>query len=131
MRVEEMYFIWAEAEVQQGNELPAQFVEFMKSRDPEFTPATEFPVDQIITNKRIELWGEGQAFFDIKRLNMSVTRGYAGTNCQDDKARLNTNGRPAWMNLVMVKTESNNNHALEGMNNPDPSDKYVAWSEEN
>ena len=131
MRVEEMYFIWAEAEVQQGNELPAQFVEFMKSRDPEFTPATEFPVDQIITNKRIELWGEGQAFFDIKRLNMSVTRGYAGTNCQDDKARFNTNGRPAWMNLVMVKTESNNNHALEGMNNPDPSDKYVAWSEEN
>ena len=62
---------------------------------------------------------------------MSVTRGYAGTNCQDDKARFNTNGRPAWMNLVMVKTESNNNHALEGMNNPDPSDKYVAWSEEN
>ncbi len=128
MRVEEMYFIWAEAEVQQGNDMPSQFVEFMKSRDPEFTPAAEFPVDQIITNKRIELWGEGQAYFDIKRLNMSVTRGYAGTNCQDDKARFNTNGRPAWMNLVMVKTESNNNHALEGMNNPDPSDKYVPWT---
>lgn len=131
MRVEEMYFIWAEAEVQQGNDMPSQFVEFMKSRDSEFTPAAEFPVDQIITNKRIELWGEGQAFFDIKRLNMSVTRGYAGTNCQDDKARFNTNGRPAWMNLVMVKTESNNNKAMVGMNNPDPSDKYVAWSEEN
>lgn len=130
MRVEEMYFIWAEAEVQQGNEMPSQFVEFMKSRDPEFVPATEFPIDQIITNKRIELWGEGQAYFDIKRLNMSVTRGYAGTNCQDDAARFNTNGRPAWMNLVMVKNESNNNKAMVGMNNPDPSDKYVPWSEE-
>lgn len=128
MRVEEMYFIWAEAEVQQGNELPAAFVDFMKTRDPQFTPATDFLLDQIIANKRVELWGEGQSFFDIKRLDMSVTRGYEGTNCQDEQARLNTNGRPAWMNFVMVRTESNNNHALEGMNNPDPSDKYSPWT---
>jgi hypothetical protein len=60
---------------------------------------------------------------------MSVTRGYPGTNCTDARSCLNTNGRPAWMNLVMVRTESNNNHALEGMNNPDPSDLYTPWTE--
>ena len=33
------------------------------------------------------------------------------------------------MNIVMVRTESNNNHALEGMNNPDPTGKYTQWTE--
>ena len=86
-------------------------------------------IEEIVFQKRVEFWGEGQTFFDIKRLNYSVTRGYSGTNWDDDLARFNTNGRPAWMNYVIVRTESQNNQALVGMNNPDPTGAYTPWSE--
>lgn len=133
MRVEEMYFIEAEAaeHVAPGTGA-ALLTTFMKQhRDPNYTFVDKGlgAVEEIVFQKRVELWGEGQTFFDIKRLDMSVTRGYAGTNCNDDRCKLNTNGRPAWMNIVMVRTESNNNHALEGMNNPDPSGLYTQWTE--
>lgn len=134
MRVEEMYFIEAEAAAHQDVARGIALVEkFMKeNRDPNYScHATEQAavVDEIVFQKRVELWGEGQTFFDIKRLNMSVTRGYAGTNCQDTQSRINTNGRPAWMNIVMVRTEEQNNEAFVDMNNPDPSDTYKPWTE--
>jgi hypothetical protein len=34
------------------------------------------------------------------------------------------------MNYVMVRTEANNNKAVNGWNNPDPSDLYDVWSED-
>ena len=101
-----------------------------KYRDPNYVcpvSSTDDVVEEIVFQKRVELWGEGQSFFDIKRLNYSVTRGYVGTNFSDDLARLNTNGRPAWMNWVIVQIEEENNEALVGMNNPDPSDLYTPW----
>ena len=136
MRVEEMYFIEAEAAAQQNPEQGKQLLEsFMKQyRDPQYTFAMavskESVVEEIVFQKRVELWGEGQSFFDIKRLNYSVTRGYKGTNVTDELARLNTNGRPAWMNWVISLREYESNEALVGMNNPDPSDKYKPWVEE-
>lgn len=134
MRVEEMYFIEAEAAAHQDAARGAKLLtEFMKSyRDPNYSTkktSTDDVVEEIVFQKRVELWGEGQTFFDIKRLNYSVTRGYPGTNCADELARLNTNGRPAWMNLVLIRTEANNNKALVGKNNPDPSDLYTPWTE--
>lgn len=134
MRVEEMYFIEAEAAAHQDAARGAKLLtEFMKSyRDPNYSTkktSTDDVVEEIVFQKRVELWGEGQTFFDIKRLNYSVTRGYPGTNCGDELSRLNTNGRPAWMNLVLIRTEANNNKALVGMNNPDPSDLYTPWTE--
>ena len=33
------------------------------------------------------------------------------------------------MNLVIVQTEQNNNEAVMGYNNPDPTGKYTNWSE--
>jgi len=133
MRVEEMYFIEAEAAEHISNGAGAQLLTaFMKQyRDPNYTFHDQGlgAVEEIVFQKRVELWGEGQTFFDIKRLDMSVTRGYSGTNCTDDRCKLNTSGRPAWMNIVMVRTESNNNHALEGWNNPDPTGLYPQWTE--
>ena len=46
-----------------------------------------------------------------------------------DTARLNTTRRPAWMNLVIVQTEENNNSAVNHFNNPDPTDCYTPWKE--
>jgi hypothetical protein len=132
MRVEEMYFIEAEAaeHLSAGSGITL-LSNFMKSyRDAKYEYKGSDAIDEIVFQKRVELWGEGHTFFDIKRLNMSVTRGYQGTNWQDTQSLLNTNGRPAWTNYVIVKTEANTNSALVNFNNPDPSDKYTPWKAE-
>ncbi|MBR4366793.1 MAG: RagB/SusD family nutrient uptake outer membrane protein [Bacteroidaceae bacterium] len=133
MRVEEMYFIEAEAAAHQNASKGLELVSnFMKTyRDPNYTTkatSTDDVVEEIVFQKRVELIGEGLNFFDIKRLNYSVTRGYTGTN-HYELSRLNTEGRPAWMNFVMVQTEGNNNSAVKEWNNPDPSDLYTPWNE--
>lgn len=133
MRVEEMYFIEAEAAAHQNAAQGKALLEsFMQTyRDPSYTcsaSGTDAVVEEIYFQKSIELWGEGITFFDLKRLNYSVTRGYKGTN-HATQARLNTNGRPAWTNLVIYRTEAENNPALKGWNNPDPSSLYTPWTE--
>ena len=131
MRVEEMYFIKAEAEAHDNPAAGiATLTEFMTQyRDAAYTTnasSKEAAIDEIIFQKRVELWGEGQIFFDYKRLNMSVNRGYSGTPFFS-ALRLNTEGRPAWMNLVISVSEYQDNQAVNHWNNPDPSDLYTPW----
>lgn len=129
MRVEEMYFIEAEAAAHiAAADGKALLETFMKTyRDSKYVCAAADVVAEVVLQKRIELWGEGTTFFDVKRLNMSVTRGYTGTNF-GEQARFNTTGRPAWMNICIVQSEKNNNAALRGYENPDPSGLYPAWT---
>lgn len=129
MRVEEMWFIYMEAIAHtnpgQGKNLIEQWMKTY--RDPEYTcevAGTDEVVEEIVFQKRVELWGEGQTLWDIKRLNYSVTRNYEGTNFYPGSDK-NTIGRPAWMNMVMVQTEGNNNKAVDGWNNPDIPDNYT------
>ena len=128
MRVEEMYFIEAEAAERLAPGTGITLLEnFMKTyRDPQYVYTGSNAIDEILFQKRIELWGEGLSFFDIKRANVSVTRGYAGTNFFEEW-RFNTNGRPAWMNFCIVNLEENDNPAVNGKNNPDPSKAYKPW----
>ena len=65
---------------------------------------------------------------DINDNSIKFAIAAEGTNVSDELARLNTNGRPAWMNWVIVLREYESNEALVGMNNPDPSDKYTPWT---
>lgn len=128
MRVEEMYFIEAEAAAHQnpaqGKALLVNFMQTYREANYNTTVSTKDDVvEEIVFHKRVELWGEGQTFFDIKRLNYSVKRAYTGTNFKET-ARYNTNGRPAWMNFCIVRNEGNNNDVLLTTNNPDPSGLY-------
>lgn len=128
MRVEEMYFIEAEAVAHSNPGEGKQLVEqFMKSyRNPDYTCAVSSAdevIEEIVFQKRVELWGEGQAFFDIKRLNYSVNRVYEGTNWPQELC-FNTTGRPAWMNWPILRSESNNNSAIVGKNNPNTAGVY-------
>ncbi len=128
MRVEEMYLIEAEAAAHQDAARGKSLLEtFMKNyRYETYTcnaSSTDDVVKEIILQKRIELWGEGQTFFDIKRLNYPVDRAYEGSNHAADQSFVTTT-RPAWMNWVMVKREGNGNSAVDGYNNPDPTGKY-------
>ena len=129
MRVEEMYFIYAEALAHKDPAAGKEaLVSFMRNyRDKQYTcsaTSKDDVINEIILQKRIELWGEGQTFFDIKRLNMSVDRTYAHSNWLA-LAQFKTNGRPAWMNWVIPQSEENNNSAVAKFNNPDPSDVYT------
>lgn len=128
MRVEEMYLIQAEALAHSNPAQGKAFVEdFMKKyRDPNYVCEAsdkDAVVEEIVFQKRVELWGEGHTLFDIKRLNYSVTRNYEGTNFYPGSEH-NTIGRPAWMNMVIVQSEGNNNQAVAKWNNPDIPDKY-------
>lgn len=128
MRVEEMWFIYIEALAHTNPAQGKQELEkFMQTyRDPNYTcsaSSLDEVVEEIVFQKRVELWGEGQALWDIKRLNYSVVRDYEGTNFYED-SRKNTVGRPAWMNMVIAQTEGNNNQAVAKWNNPDIPDNY-------
>ena len=128
MRVEEMYLIEAEAAAHtspvEGAALLEAFVR--ANRDASYTcsaASQDDVINEVILQKRLELWGEGQVYFDLKRLNISVTRDYEDTNFPE-AYRFNTVGRPAWMNFVLPVTEEQKNLAATDMNNPDPSDCY-------
>ncbi len=67
--------------------------------------------------------------FDYKRLNKPVIRNYEGSNFQNDR-NFNTTTRPAWMNYVFVRQESDSNPSFKGWNNPDPTGCYKATEAE-
>lgn len=137
MRVEEMMLIEAEAAGMQSEARGIELLtSFAKSRDPQFVYgthssesygsgyATAFQ-NEVWWQRRVELWGEGFATFDIKRLDKGIIRSYAGTNhpsgYQWNYGIYDTNDGnlyPNWMDLCIVQTETNYNTAC--VNNPTP-----------
>ncbi len=123
MRVEEMMLIEAEAiGMQQGRESEgrAKLENFAKLRDPAYDSSSSLVSfrDLVWWQRRVELWGEGFATFDIKRLKKGIIRSYEGTNHLPGY-RFNTTEVPQWMNFVIIATEFHNNLGL-GENNPTP-----------
>jgi hypothetical protein len=83
MRSAEMYLTEAEALARGGNDAEAAQVlfEFVSARDPEYTLSSNSGaalIEEIMMQRRIELWGEGFRFYDLKRLNLPLDR--TGTN---------------------------------------------------
>lgn len=79
MRAAEMYLIEAEAKARSGDEPGARqaLFELVSNRDPEYVLSTnsgQALIDEILFNRRIELWGEGFRFTDLKRLNLPLDR---------------------------------------------------------
>ena len=137
MRVEEMYFIEAEAaahsNLSEGARLLNDFMNNWRMTDgvkydcSSRATTIESFTNELMLQKRIEFWGEGIVMFDMKRLNMSTRRGYVGTNAPASY-RLNTEGRAPWWNFVISRGETQNNPAVANQNNPDPSDCIKAWN---
>lgn len=139
MRVEEMYLIEAEAAGMQNEANGiALLTQFAKTRDASYVygkhneaygnQATSAFQNEVWWQRRIELWGEGFATFDIKRLNKGIIRNYANSNHLETR-RWNTTTPPEWMNWCIIQTETNYNTACT--NNPTPiapaedSDEYI------
>ncbi|WP_293299370.1 RagB/SusD family nutrient uptake outer membrane protein [Pedobacter sp. UBA4863] len=112
MRASEMYLIAAEALVEGGtaNVPAAQDVLYTlaKNRDPLYTkPQDRDPVEpipsqssfrtEILNQRRIELWGEGFRFLDLKRRNQALARGLKNT----------TGVTSVWANVTSVAVGSN------------------------
>ena len=94
----------------------------MAHRDPNYRipAATTDLVEEIIFQKRIEFWGEGIIYYDMKRLNMSMHNADTGTNAPAG-AIISTDGRAPWWNCVIPLGAVQQNIALTNMNNPDPT----------
>ena len=124
MRVEEMYLILAEATgmSKSAAEGAAILQNLIKNyRDPEYVCSAasqeEFQTE-VIRQRRIELWGEGLAFFDVMRLNLGVNR--VGTNAAD---RFNYDLKPDDPVLIycIPDIETNSNPLIDEKNNNKPS----------
>lgn len=80
MRLAEMYLTEAEALARAGQNSKAQevFTKFQITRDPSYTSngnTGDALAEEIMNSRRVELWGEGFRFFDLKRLHQSIKRG--------------------------------------------------------
>lgn len=91
MRIEEMYYILAEAQGMSGNLAQGKatlenFVNsyrWLNSSNPytcSAATADEF-IDEIFFQRSVEFWGEGMTYYDIMRLNRGVDR--SGSNWTD------------------------------------------------
>lgn len=81
MRSAEMILIEAEALARQGkNAEAAQALKALMANRIEGWSAPTVTVDDVLLQRRIELWGEGFSFFDLKRNNKGIDRNYEGTN---------------------------------------------------
>jgi hypothetical protein len=79
MRAGEMYLIEAEANARLGNTAPAQnaLYTLAVNRDPAYVKSVKTGqplIDEIMIQRRAELWGEGFRFLDLKRLNLPLDR---------------------------------------------------------
>ncbi len=79
MRAAEMYLIEAEAKARQGQDAAAAQVlyDMVITRDPAYTKSTNTGaalIEEIMTQRRVELWGEGFRWLDLKRLNLPLDR---------------------------------------------------------
>lgn len=135
MRIEEMYYIEAEATgASKGLSLGLEKLnDFVKNyRDPNYNYETSdlrtFQIE-VLNQMRIEFWGEGKALSIAKRLRPGVMQYYTGTNApQSDEYQINCKGiKPVW-NMVIPQQAIDENSALEGNNNPIPLDCIKAPS---
>lgn len=83
MRSGEMYLIEAEAKARGGDDAGAAkaLFEMVSKRDPSYVLSTKTGaelIDEIMFQRRIELWGEGHRWLDLKRLNLPLNRNGIG-----------------------------------------------------
>lgn len=105
MKAGEMYLIEAEAQAMLGNDGAAQEVlfELVVNRDPSYVKSTKTGKElkeEIKMQRRCDLWGEGQRWFDLKRYGEGMSR----TNTGQDPAIWNYEnvaaGDKIWLWLI-------------------------------
>ncbi|MEM0577237.1 RagB/SusD family nutrient uptake outer membrane protein [Flavobacterium polysaccharolyticum] len=117
MRVAEMYLIEAEAKARLGLADANQVLfTLVSNRNPSYVLSTntgDALVNEILLQRRIELWGEGFRFFDLKRTNAALDRTGANHNSSLVGGVLNVPaGDKRWQWLIPI-AEINANPLLK------------------
>ena len=119
MRVEEMILIKAEGLAKTaGKEADGRKVleDFVKTyRDPNYNSLASGRTlaDEIWYQRRVELWGEGFANSDVRRLNKPVVRFHGGKESNFPEAfRFNVAPDDPWMLMRFCTAEMNTNLAI-------------------
>ena len=144
MRVEEMYLTAAEAECRLGEEAAAKedLMAVMAQRDPQYTcdktgtalGATSATADEtgslleeILIQRRIELWGEDGRMYTLKRLKQGFRRtAEQGWPAAALLATRPTDDPEAYMNVLTIpqaEFDGNENMTLEADQNPEGDKK--------
>jgi len=121
MRAAEMYLIEAEALARNGQNGLAQDALFalVSNRNTAYIKSTntdQLLIDEIMIQRRVELWGEGFRFFDLKRTNSAMDR--TGTNAVPSVSLIVSvpAGDPQWQ-FKIPKDELNANPAIKDFQN--------------
>lgn len=121
IRLSEIYLIAAEAALPTDKIKAAGYLQQIRKRAPGLLPATALTVtsDMILDERSKELFGEGQRFFDMIRLNKSIT-------FNDELGNISAPMRPKTIDrtffrtrLPISQTELNANPGLKAQQNPD------------
>lgn len=138
MRAEEMVLIKAEAECHQGlySDARATIKPLGELRDPGFAERlakradaktynedTNAPLltlmDEILFQRRVELWGEAGRIFDLQRLGLGYKRDYPGSNHSQKVETKNTNAASPLFIFPLPQTEIDGNENItEADQNP-------------
>lgn len=128
MRVEEMYYIEAEAlghsiGLGAGVNALESFVNSYRTKGGAYT-CTATNLDEfdreVFRQKRIEFWGEGIILADYKRHHYAVERGYMGTNHVEDYRFNSFEGYVCpWTIIYIPDAEAARNAGVTGHQNPD------------
>lgn len=131
MRAEEMILIKAEAECHQGqyDAARATIKELGNRRDSEFelrlanrTDANTYNsdtnaplqtlMDEILFQRRVELWGEVGRIFDLQRLGLGYNRTYENSNHTEKVSTKNTNAASPLFILPLPQSELDGNENI-------------------
>lgn len=120
MRASEMVLIEAECQARLGNsaEAGAALYKLTSKRiaDAKNEPAL---LEQVLMQRRIELWGEGFEYFDHKRMNTGINRDYEGTN-HPEGYRLTIDSRDKRWYLQIPNSEMQENTHLDEIEDQNP-----------
>jgi hypothetical protein len=120
IRLSEVYLIAAEAALSSDATKAATYLNAIRKRAPNLAPATAATVtlDMILDERSKELFGEGQRFFDMIRLNKSIT-------FNDEIIGISVATRPKTIDRTFYKTllpisqtEINANPGMQQQQNP-------------
>ena len=132
MRIEEMYFLKAEAALHtSGVPAAAKALEdIVKTRNSAYTctaTTADAFLDEYVFQKGIEFWGEGINYFDAKRLEVGIHRAYKGSNCERYQHCIDMDGAYVGWTPGWNQAELNANPAIFHYNNPytNPTTYYV------
>lgn len=115
MRVEEMILIQAEAYAKSGNEAKGREIleNFVRTyRDPEYFISRSNFSDEVWFQRRVELWGEGFANNDARRLNKPIVRFHDSKSNFPEAYRFNIAADDQWLLMRFTTSELNTNFAI-------------------